>query len=330
MARLSAAIVAALFLTLFLGVGGESKVREERDISIQVQTISTDDINNWLCAGNPMAPYMSICSTTTTTTTISPSTSSPISSKTGPLGQTTPPSKETTTTPITSGSSSASPLQQAHWCSFSNGSYIPLGYTFMYSACTLCQCTQSHAILCTVLQCMPTFCIDGSTPAPRPDQCCSQCAYEPNATACIISSINFPDGAIIKKTSSGLQCWCQLGTIECRQFTSTVFSGLDVWGPGTAIYVVVIVLCVILLFGTLLCGGCTLLYYYYYRRNQQSMQQAYEQYYNSAGWQPMGEDGQVVEGTTEEKQAEAAQNQFEPEHPTGNSEEYISDRKSVV
>jgi len=314
MARLSAAIVVAVFMSLILGVGGESKVVEKRDLSIQIQTIPASDIYNWLCAGNPLAPYMAICSTTTT----------PIPSTTTPISGTTGSSQQPTTTESTSSSSSASPLQNAHWCSFSNGSYIPLGYSFMYSQCTLCQCTQSHAILCTILQCIPTYCIDGSTPTQRAGQCCSQCAYEPNATTCSINGISFPDGAIIKKQSNGVQCWCQLGNVECRQFSSTVFSGLDIWGPGTAIYVVVIILCVLLIFGTLLCCGCTLFYYYYYKRNQQSIQQAYDQYYNSAGWQPMGEEGQVVDSTAEEKQAEAEQNQFEQEHPTGNSQEYIS------
>jgi hypothetical protein len=43
----------------------------------------------------------------------------------------------------------------------------------------------------------------------------------------------------------------------------------------------------------------------------------------NAGWQPMSEDGQVIEGTPEEKQAEAEQGQYEYEYPASNSEEYI-------
>lgn len=129
-------------------------------------------------------------------------------------------------------------------------------------------------------------------------------------------------GTVLKSTSDGLRCWCQLGTVECRKSMSSAMSGLDLWGSGTAIYVIVIVLCVLLIIGTLLCGGCTLIYYYYYRNNQQTLQETYCDYWNNAGWQPMGEEEQVVDGDAAKK-AEAEQTQYVQEHPTGQSEEYI-------
>jgi hypothetical protein len=41
---------------------------------------------------------------------------------------------------------------------------------------------------------MPTYCIDGSTPSPKPGQCCPQCAYENTSTPCLVNGINFPQG----------------------------------------------------------------------------------------------------------------------------------------
>jgi hypothetical protein len=96
---------------------------------------------------------------------------------------------------------------------------------------------------------------------------------------------------------------------------------LDLWGQGTAVYVIIVIICLFILFGTLLCGGCTLFSYYYYKRHQSV--QAYDQYMTNAGWQPMGDEEQVVDANAEEKKAEADQGQFENEYPVGNSEEYI-------
>lgn len=132
----------------------------------------------------------------------------------------------------------------------------------------------------------------------------------------------FITGTIIKTIGDTLQCWCQLGSVECRQSKASIFSGLDLWGSGTAVYVVVIVF-VLLVVGTLLCCGCTAFYYYYYKNNQQSVQDAYEQYWNTAGWQPMNEEGHVVDANAEEKQEEAEQSQYQFEYPTGNSEAYV-------
>lgn len=126
-------------------------------------------------------------------------------------------------------------------------------------------------------------------------------------------------GSILRRTSDNVQCWCQLGSVECRKASNTLFSSLDYWGSGSAMYVIVIIICVVLIFGTLLCCSGALLFYYYYKRQQQTAQQSYAEYYNNAGWQPMSEEGQVAE----EKEAEAAQNPYETEYPTGNSEQFV-------
>lgn len=130
-------------------------------------------------------------------------------------------------------------------------------------------------------------------------------------------------GTVLKQTSSNIQCWCELGNVECRKAAASVLSGLDVWGEGTAVYVIVIIICALLLIGTLTCSAGACFFYHYYKRNQQSTQQAYDHYYNTAGWQPMGEDGVVIDQSAEEKKAEAVQAQYEGEYPTGGSEEYI-------
>jgi hypothetical protein len=134
-----------------------------------------------------------LCSSyqTTTTTTTAASTSASSSAQPGVSTSATAQSTAAATATTTP---SASALQRAHWCRFNNGSYLSLGQTFMYSACALCQCTQSKAILCTTLQCMTTYCIDNSQPATRPGQCCSQCAYDQAPTACVINGVSFPHG----------------------------------------------------------------------------------------------------------------------------------------
>jgi hypothetical protein len=314
MARLSMAIVVAVFMIVILAVSGENKVVKKRD-TIQIQIVQTDDVLQWFCQNSPFAVYFSICNQyTTTSSTSTPPSTSPAAGPSGP-----PTSSNILSTTTTSPPSN---LQTAHWCSFANGSFIPLGYTFMYTSCALCQCTQSHSILCNTLQCMATYCIDNSIPSTRPGQCCSQCAYEVNSTSCVVNGISFPTGTIVRTTSDNIQCWCELGTIECRKTAVSSLSGLDLWGTGTAVYVIIVIVCALLIAGSLLCGGCTIFYYYYYYRNQQSIQQAYGEYWNNAGWQPMGEDGQAADA--ENKQAEAEQGQNEQQdYPTGNSEEYI-------
>jgi len=314
-----------VFMALVFGVGGNEKVINKRD-GIHIQFMNWNDFINMMCQ-NPDPAFVQFCNAFSTTTSAPTTTTSSTTTNDGELpddtSTTSSPDQTTTTIDDTSTTTSASPLERAHWCSFNNGTYIPLGYTFMYTECTLCQCLQSHAIRCTVLQCMPTYCIDGSTPSPRPGQCCAQCAYENTSTACVVNGISFPHGTILRQTGDDVQCWCQLGGIECRKAAVSLFSSMDLWGEGSAIYVIIVIICVMFLIGTLLCCGCTLLFYYYYQRNQQSVQQVYEQYYNNAGWQPMPDEGQVVDGNVEQKQAEAEQNPTVFEYPTGNSEQYI-------
>jgi len=194
MTRLLAGIIVAVFMVLILGVGGEEVVREKRQVQITFEEITWDQFVQLICQINPLASMMSICSTYTSTTTTSTSIAINMTTDyeyTSPQSSTTSSASELETTTTTE---SASALQRAHWCKFTNGTYIPLGYTFMRTECSLCQCTQSHAIGCTTLQCMPTYCIDNSAPSVRPGQCCSQCAYDQTSTACIINGITFPDG----------------------------------------------------------------------------------------------------------------------------------------
>jgi hypothetical protein len=318
MARLPTTIIVAVLMTLIC-IGGEGKVVNKRDIEI----VHTDDPAGWLCQNLPMmASYLVTCPTTTTAIP----TTTPAQSATSPsVTDSSSTTSSTTSTTQGSGSNSSpvSTLQRAHWCRLSNGSYLPLGYAFLNAPCGLCQCVQSRSISCTTLQCMNTYCIDNSTPQRRNGQCCTQCSYDNCSSPCVQNGITFPHGTIIASTTSNVLCWCQLGTVECRKMAVTTTSSTDTWGQGGTIYVIIAIICIIVILGTLLCCGCAIFYYYYYQRNQQSLQQAYDQYYNTAGWQPMGEDGQVGDISAEQKQAEAEQNQFEQVYPTGDSQEYI-------
>ncbi|CAF2525994.1 unnamed protein product [Rotaria sp. Silwood2] len=321
MTWLSKAIVTVMFMALILGADGTKHHMDNWD---SFEEIDTNDIYQWLCQNNLFASYVSFCRTTTPPSSTTQSTTRSTTVETSESSSTTTTFELETTTPSTTDSTSVpSSLERAHWCHLLNGTYLPLGYTFMYTACALCQCTQTRAVVCTTLRCMNTFCIDNSTPSPKPGQCCAQCAYEATSTSCEHNGITFPHGTIIKSRGSTLRCWCQLGTIECRRSITSVFAGLDLWGDGTAIYVMMIIVFVLLSIGTLLCCTCTVFYYYYYQRNQHLVQQVYDQYWNNAGWQPMDEEGYVADGNADEKQAEAEQNQYDYEYPTGNSEEYI-------
>jgi hypothetical protein len=296
--------------------------------------MSTDNSYQWWCQNYAVLQSWSICKDYTTTTTAPPSTTSPPSTMAAMISQTTTRGNsktttssnfilETTTTAAKGDktTSSATTLERAHWCRFNNGSYLTLGSTYMNTACDICQCTQSRAIRCVTLQCKTTYCIDDSTPFTSKGQCCSQCAYENKTAACLVNGVTYPHGTVIKTVGDKLQCWCQLGSVECRKYAVSVFSGLDLWGEGTAIYIIAIIICVFIIFGTVICGGCALVFYYYYKRNQTI--QAYDQYMTNAGWQPMGDEEQVVDANAEEKKAEADQSQFTNEYPAGNSEEYI-------
>lgn len=203
-------------------------------------------------------------------------------------------------------------LERAHWCRFPNGTYVPLNSVFAYRACSICQCTRMRVIRCQPLQCMPTYCVDNTMPTRRNGQCCTQCAYEKTANACSYNNFTFPHGSIIKSDEDKMQCWCQLGNIECRNYMGSFFQGLDLWGSGSGVFVVAIVLLIVLIFGLLLCCACTAGCYYYYRRNEHTFQQAYEQYVNPAGWQPMDEEEEnVIDPAEEEKRLEAEKSQFE-------------------
>jgi hypothetical protein len=312
MAKILTGIIVTVLVGLLFNIGTQGLNADDK---LTIQIIPLDQFINIVCNGG-LAPFFSFCNGyTSPTTTTTPSV---ITGDNGGSAHVSP-----TTTVAATSSSSGSPLQNAHWCQFSNGSYLALGQTFMYSQCSLCQCTQSHRIYCANLQCMSTYCIDNTIPSVRSGQCCSQCAYEQSSTSCLVNGIAFPHGTLLRKTSDNIQCWCQLGTVECRKVSTTLLSTLDYWGKGTAVYVIVIVICAIVLIGSILCLGAGIFFYYYYKQDQKATQEAYEQYYNSAGWQPMSEDGQVVDPNAEEKKAEAEQQQYEYEYATGNSEQYI-------
>lgn len=128
-------------------------------------------------------------------------------------------------------------------------------------------------------------------------------------------------GTLLRSVEGKMQCWCQWGQIECRQFTSSMFSGFDALSDRATLTVIGLVLFVVLIFGLLVCCSCSLIFYYYFQRNQQSIQQAYDQYLNSMGWQPMEEESEEqkqaeeypaeVYSGVEEKQNEAEQVEYQ-------------------
>jgi len=358
MARLSLIIV-AVFMTLLLG--SEGRTLKKRN-GFQVQVVQTNDIFGWLCQNQGWSGGFDWCSLTTTvppspttststipstTTTVDTTTTQPTTTTeeetttTAEESTTTIVSSTTTGNPATMSVSLPTALERAHWCQFSNGSYVPLGVTFMYTTCLICQCTQSHAIVCSSLQCQPTPCDDGSTPVYGTDQCCPHCTPPTPAPAttpvpCVYGGISFPQGSIIKQTANNVQCYCQSGSIVCQNMapattvtstkvTSTYMTYLTN-STNTPIYIIIIVVCILLILGSLLCcvGAILYYYFYYYPSQQQAVQDAYDQYYTSAGWQPMGEDGQIVDASVLEKQAEAEKSQVDQQnYPTGNSQQYI-------
>jgi hypothetical protein len=275
-------LLVVVLIALALGVAGENRKH--------VQARQAGGNPPRTCTNNPqMEPYLPPCSTTsiTGTTTATTTTASPSSNSSDPTA-----------------------LERAHWCRFGNGTYAPLGYTYLNTQCSMCQCTSSRAIRCQALECMPTYCIDNTMPIRKSGQCCTQCGYDAPANSCVYNGIPFPHGTVLKSVENQMQCWCQLGNIECRQYIGSIFQGIDFWSDGKAVYIIVIILCVVLIFGLLLCCGCTLYFYYYYQRNQHTFQQAYDQYLNTAGWQPMNEEEQyVTDPSAEEKRLEAEKNQ---------------------
>jgi hypothetical protein len=63
-------------------------------------------------------------------------------------------------------------------------------------ACLLCQCTQTRDIVCKTLQCMPTYCIDGTNATIKSGNCCPTCAYETQAVPCNVGGTTFPHGRL--------------------------------------------------------------------------------------------------------------------------------------
>ena len=206
MTRLLPAMIVLVFITLVLGERDNEEFSERRH---GVVVINRDQFFQWLCSNSINAAWLPICGSSTTTTTAaatttttratSASTSTESSTRPTTAPSTSATDRSTSMSPSTSTddqstSISASALERAHWCRFDNGTYVPYLYMFMHTECALCQCTPSHEIWCTTLQCMPTYCIDGSTPAPRDGQCCAQCTYEKASTACVINDVSFPHG----------------------------------------------------------------------------------------------------------------------------------------
>ena len=288
------------------------------------------DWQNQICSNPSVASwYPNLCTTTTSTTTTMTTTTKE-SSTAG--GSTTAQSTTTTNVEFTVGvtpttptmesgetdvTTSSTPLERAHWCKFQNGSTIALGYSFMYSTCAVCQCLPSRSIRCTNLQCMTTYCIDGSQPAAADGQCCPKCAYDNSSSTCTYGTVTVPHGTIVKQSSNGVTCWCQSGTMECRKLPG-ISTVSEIWGDGMGIYLVVIIIIIVLLLGTCTCVGCSVYFYYYYQKRNQTMTEEHAQYWNHAGWQPMDADG-----TTEEKKIEAEQVVDSAEYPGGFNPEYI-------
>jgi hypothetical protein len=345
MARLFVPIIVATLMIVFVTAGGEKKAIKKRD---GFHITSNADVFQWICqvSGNGYtfctanaATSTKTTPTTTTTTTdrdqpdrVTPSTTQP--STTTESSSTEQPS--TTSVDSSASSSMPSALELAHWCQYAaNGSWLPFNYTFIHLPCVMCHCAANHDITCNEFQCMDLHCIDGTVPRNITGQCCPQCAYETVSTSCRMNGLTFPQGARVTTVESDVECWCQSGSIECRKIPTSptttastvkptpaviVYTSDSYLPSGMTAYVVVIVICLVLMLGTLLCCGCALAYYYYYQNQQQNMQQAYEQYYNNAGWQPMGADGV----TAEDKQAEAAQQaDAAAVYPPGQSPQYI-------
>lgn len=202
-----------------------------------------------------------------------------------------------------------SALETAHWCRFSNGTFVPYNHKFLHTPCTLCRCTKLRSFRCQPLECMVTYCADNSKPYRPEGQCCTRCAADPPSNSCLFNGTTYPHGVILKAIQGRMQCWCQHGTVECRQYIGTLFDGFNLMANGAVIYVMFIVIFMLVFFGLLICCGCTAVIYYYYNQNQQVCQEAYDQYVNSAGWQPMEEET-VVDSAAEEKRLEAEQNQY--------------------
>ena len=214
MNKVSIAVVLAV-VALALSADAHQQVREKRQ---SVKIGQTSEYDSWTCQWLASLGWqLSSCQTETSTTRTTKRTTAPTSVSTKrTTAPTTVSTKRSTSTdaelfhssastfeletstsasrPMGNKPDSSSTLERSHWCRFTNGSYIPLGYTFMHTACAVCQCTQNHAIRCSTLQCMTTYCIDNSTPMRRQDQCCPQCRYENQSSTCAYNGVTYPHG----------------------------------------------------------------------------------------------------------------------------------------
>jgi len=190
MVELRTMLIISVLMALILAVAGHNKQ------FLNSRNFGGDghDSQQRPCTNNPqMFYYYPPCASTSTESTAS-TESSTVSTTEDDSSEEKVETAATTSsnTDTTSGPTS---LERAHWCHFPNGTYIPLGYSYMNNVCTLCQCTKSRMIRCQMLQCMPTYCMDNTMPYRKSGQCCTQCKYEhaENST-CVYDGITYPHG----------------------------------------------------------------------------------------------------------------------------------------
>lgn len=129
-----------------------------------------------------------------------------------------------------------------------------------------------------------------------------------------------------------MQCWCQLGHIECRKYFGSLFDMLNIWADGATVYMILMVLFVVIVFGLLLCCSGTIAFYLYYQRNRHVFQQAYDQYMNPGGWQPMeeNEESEFASNTEDEKRFEAEQYYYDESYEESGPPPYAAHNDSNV
>ena len=84
--------------------------------------------------------------------------------------------------------------ESEQWCRLENGTSFAQGSSFMDHRCSVCQCLSNHSISCKKIFCMLTYCIDGSKPQIRDDQCCPQCSYEKAPQTCEYKNLTLKHG----------------------------------------------------------------------------------------------------------------------------------------
>ena len=194
-------IIVAVVVVLALSANAHQEVREKRQ-AVKIGLTSQYDPSTceWFAYFGWQSPSCPTITTTSKPTKSSTESTTKRSSTTNAeLFQSTASTYELETSTSASRPSINKPepssvLERSHWCRFTNGSYIPLGFTFMHTACAVCQCAQNRVIRCATLQCMNTFCIDNSKPMRRPDQCCPQCHYENQSRSCALNGVTYPHG----------------------------------------------------------------------------------------------------------------------------------------